>query len=56
VAVGYVLLEVFEDADYAARRSTRSVGAYVHEVDLAREIYVSHEVAQDHNRAAQDAD
>src|SRR5918999_615627 len=55
VAVGYVLLEVLEDADHAARGGTRAVGAYVHEVDLARQVYVAHEVAQDHDRPAQDA-
>src|ERR687898_796846 len=44
-----------EDAHHAAARGTRPVGAYVHEVDLARKVYVAHEVAQDYDGAAQDA-
>src|SRR5919107_708792 len=56
VPVRDVLFEVFEDTDDAAGGGARAVRAYVHEVQLALQIYVAHEVAHDHDRAAQDAD
>ena len=34
----------------------RTVGAYVHEIQLALQVYVAHEVAHHHDRAAQDTD
>jgi hypothetical protein len=55
VAARYVLLEVLQDANDAAGGGAGAVGAYVHEVELALQVYVAHEVAHHHDGAAQDA-
>src|SRR5918993_226777 len=55
VTVRDVLFEVLEDAYDAARGAARTVGAYVHEVQLALQVYAAHQVAHDNDRAAQDA-
>src|SRR5215216_5400943 len=56
MASGYVLLEVLEYADDAAARGACPVGAYVHEVDLARQVYLAHQVAEDYDGSSEDAD
>src|SRR5918998_3378546 len=56
VAAGNVLFQVLEDADDTARGGARTVGANVHEVQLARQVDFAHQVAHNHDGAAEDAD
>ena len=49
-------VEVLEDPHDAARVGRRAVRGHGHEVDLARDRDLAHEVGQEEHRALEDAD